>query len=124
MHRVHRRTIAAAMLISLCLAATGCTTTRTLPVPRSASQTLSSDIKPGNSVVLTLKSGQTRKLRVTSVEPDALVVKGERIPFADIEKLQRRKFSIIKTAGAVVGAAAVVFGAYVYTIVKAEEGAD
>jgi hypothetical protein len=124
MHRVHAGTLATALLISICLAGTGCTTTRTLPRPQAASDAKSTGLEPGDKVVVTLTSGDVRTFRVTAIEPDALVGENTRVPFADIEKLQRKKISALKTSGAVVGVLAVAFGLWVNHIIQSEQGAD
>jgi hypothetical protein len=111
MHQVHRGTTAAILLICLCLSGAGCTTIRTLPLPR-APQAKLEGIKPGSKVIVTLRSGERRKFRVTAVDTDALSGRDARIVFADIEKLQQVAFSPPKTAAVVGGTLAVLAGGF------------
>jgi hypothetical protein len=116
MQKNRSRTITA-ILISICLAGAGCTTTRTVPVPRSDTARLASRIEPGTRIIVTLRSGQTRSFRVTAVESDAVVGGQLRIPLADIEKIQAvqiRKISVARTAGVIAAVAAVAFGLWVH----------
>jgi hypothetical protein len=95
-------------LLSACLACTGCTTTRVLPVP-DATTDPSRLPKPGHRVVVTLRSGETREFRLETVEADALKGKNVRVPFADIKRIQEKEFHINgTTAGKVIPALAVV----------------
>jgi hypothetical protein len=125
MNKVHRHNTVTIALATICLAAAGCTTTRTLPVPRAATQAQTSSIKPGSKIIVTLRSGETRNFRVTAVEPDALVGKDTRIPFADIEKLQEKIVNSGRTVGAVVGGTLLVLGGafalYVHEVAKNDE---
>jgi hypothetical protein len=112
MNRIHTTT-AVVILISFCLVGAGCTTTRTLPVPRTAAESGTNRIEIGSKVVVTLRSGETRAFRVTAVEPDALLGKGLRISIADIEKIQQKEISGRRTAAALVGGTlAVLAGVY------------
>lgn len=96
-------------LLSACLAWTGCTTTRFLPVPSAAT---ASDAlpQPGSTVTVTLVSGEVRKFKLTTVSADALVGKDVRVPFSDIEKLQEKRFSVQRSLGLIAGAVVVIAG--------------
>ena len=123
MHRFHIRSTTAVVLLSFSLLVTGCTTTRTIPVSQVTAAE-SARVKPGDKVIVTLRSGETRTFRVTAVESGALVGKDVRIAFADIEKLQNRKVSYLKTGGAVLGVLVVAAGLWIRAIIESEEGAD
>jgi hypothetical protein len=124
MHKVHRPTTAFVVLICICLSATGCTTTRTLPRPAAGVELQSAGLKAGDKVIVTLTSGQVRSFRLTAIEADALAGKDVRIAFADIEKLQSRKVSGRKVA-AIVGATVVVIaGALAIAIHQLEKNSD
>jgi hypothetical protein len=124
MHQVRRHTTATVVLASICLAATGCTTTRTLPRPAAAMEVQSAGLEPGDKVIVTLPSGEVRKFRLTAIEADALVGKDERIAFADIQKLQTRKVSGRKVAGIVVATLVVIGGALAMAIHELERNSE
>jgi hypothetical protein len=107
-------------LCSLCIVAAGCTTARPVPLPQVASETQATGIKPGDRVVVRLRSGEIRRFRVTAVDADALIGKGDRIAFADIEKLEHRKFSVGRTAGIVGGVLAAAGGLVLYAALQIE----
>jgi hypothetical protein len=102
--------LAAVALLTLCLACTGCTTTRFLPVPSAA--TASNALpQPQSKVTVTLSSGEVRKFKLTGIEADALVGEDVRVPFSDIEKLQETSFSARRTLGLIGGTLVVIAGA-------------
>jgi hypothetical protein len=124
MHKVHNHATALVALISICVAATGCTTTRTLPRPAMAAEAQSAGLRPGDKLIVTLRTGEVRKFRLIAVEADALTGKDVRISFADIEKLQTRKVSGRKVA-AIIGATVVVIGgALAIAIHELEKNSD
>ena len=117
MQRVRSRTAIAVILISICLVGAGCTTTRTLPVPRTDSGRLASRIQPGEKIIVTLLSGETRTFRVTSVESDAVVGGKLRIAFSDIEKIQAiqmSKINVPRTLVLIGALAAVALGIWAH----------
>lgn len=124
MHKVHKHATAAVVLISICLAAAGCTTTRTLPRPAAAIEAQSAGLKPGDKVIVTLASGEVRKFRLTAIEADALVGKDVRIAFADIEKLQSRKVSGRKVAAFVGATVVVIAGALAIAVHEMAKNSD
>ncbi len=112
-------------LLCACLLTTGCNTTHYIPYGNLQDEKAVA-LKPGQTVAATMKSGQVRKLEVTSVDRETITgrnldTKGAdtsvQIALADVQSLEVRKFSGGKTflavAGVIVGLAAVLFGAYV-----------
>lgn len=97
-------------LLSACLACTGCTTTRFLPVP-SAATAPDALPQPRSTVTVTLSSGEVRKFRLTTIDADALVGKDVRVPFSNIEKLQETRFSVGRTLGLITGTIVVIVAA-------------
>lgn len=116
MHQTRTRTISIVALLSLCMVSTGCTSLRTVPRPHTAREAQAAGINPGDRIILQMKSGESRSIRVTSVEEDGLASKDGKILFADIERVQRRQvreMSLGRTA-AIIGGVAVVAGAVWY----------
>jgi hypothetical protein len=94
-------------LLCCCIAMSSCTSLRHVPLPAGAPAVSGAGIKPGDNVVITLRDGTVRKLKVEQIEADALVGKprrgtgNERHAYADMQALEMRRVSVWKTTGAV-----------------------
>jgi hypothetical protein len=100
-------------VICIVMPLTGCQTMR--PVDLAGSRPLVAQVKPDEVVRVWLRDGRTLELRVSAVEPDALVGGAQRIPLKDIERLERRDFSWTRTTLLVVGILALAFGILIAT---------
>jgi hypothetical protein len=107
------------VLLSICVSVTGCSTTRTLPRHDSIAEVQASGVKPGTKVVVTLTSGEVRTFRITAVEGDALLGSNTRIPYADIAKLEVKRFDGRRTAGVAGATLLVLLGGLVYLVHQA-----
>jgi len=90
---------------------TGCASLQPVSLNHSAARIERPAVNVGESVVVKTTSGQTRKFTVTSVEDDALVGKGVRVPYAemaslDVSRAGEHKMSTGLIVGIVVGVAA------------------
>ncbi len=94
-------------LLCCCLVTSSCTSLREVPLPAVAASVSGAGIKPGDTVVITLRDGTVRKLEVEQIEAEALVGKVrrgagiERHAYADMQALEVRRVSFWKTTGAV-----------------------
>lgn len=107
-----------ALLAASVFLATGCAQLQPVPLRQNGQSIERPDVKPGESVVVTTKSGDTREFKVTAVEDDAL--RGDdkrgddqRVAFSEIASLEVRRNDgqFNKTAlvvGAVLVGAAVI----------------
>lgn len=89
----------------------GCTTTKNIPLDREAP--LPSQIEPGQSVEITMKNGETFRLRVVEVRADAIVGEEKTVRIDDIASLGEVKLHPGRTFGAVLGG----FMAAVYGVI-------
>ncbi|MCC6630550.1 MAG: hypothetical protein IT482_00655 [Gammaproteobacteria bacterium] len=97
-------------LLAISLVATGCTTTRMI-APGAVSPTGYTLVEKGDRAKLLLKSGQTRNLKITSVDDKTLVGKEGRgakavsvqIALADVQSIELTRTSGARTGGLVVG---------------------
>ena len=103
--RTPRHVPVVALLLSLVMFLTGCTSLRTTPLPGAPGQ--SQAIRLGDDVRVQTKTGQTSSFKVTAVEPDALAGTGVRIKYDDMAGLQVRQLDALKTTLLVVGLVAV-----------------
>jgi hypothetical protein len=108
-------------LLSLCLLLDGCTTTRTIS-PTSSTSGVSPAVAAGDTVVLTLKSGEVRRMKVESVDATTLTGRNldsarkgssTQLALTDVQSMQVKKVSVPRTGGLVV---AVVAAAAVLTV--------
>lgn len=103
-------------VLSLCLMLSGCTTTRTI-APTSSTSGVAPAVAAGDTVVLTLKSGEVRRMKVESVDATTLTGRNldsarkgssTQLALTDVRSMQVRKLSVPRTGGMVVAAAAAV----------------
>jgi hypothetical protein len=90
--------------------ATSCTSLHPVSVPGSETSSTVASVQVGDSVVVTTKSGEQKKFKVTAVEPDALAGKHVRVAYADMASLGVRQRSVGKTTLLV---AMVTLGVYI-----------
>ena len=109
-HTIFRRAIA--LVVATAFLTTGCASLQPVALNNSAGHVERPSVNVGESVVVKTTSGQTRKFTVTSVEDDALVGKGVRVPYAEIASLEtsggagQHKMSTGLIVGIVIGVAA------------------
>jgi len=106
---IGRRAIA--LLAVTAFLTTGCASLQPVALNQSAGHIERPSVNVGESVVVKTTSGQTKKFTVTSVEDDALVGNGVRVPYAEMAKLDvsragEHKMSTGMIVGIVVGVAA------------------
>jgi hypothetical protein len=75
-----------ALVITLLFALTACTSLQGVPMPSEPGKTPA--VQVGERVEITNTKGETLRFKVTAIEPDALVGKDVRVPYADIAILQ------------------------------------
>ena len=102
---------AVALLAVTAFLTTGCASLQPVALNHSTNSVERPSVNVGESVVVKTTSGQTRKFIVTSVENDALVGKGVRVPYAemaslDVSRAGEHKMSTGLIVGIVVGVAA------------------
>jgi hypothetical protein len=110
------------VLISLCLALTGCTSTRTISVADRAPEAVPT-VKSGDRVVVTLNTGEALRIKVESVDAQTLTGRNldgpgngssSQLALADIRAIEVRKTSVGKSIGlalgVIVGVAVLVVG--------------
>jgi hypothetical protein len=82
-----RRQRAVALIVVATYLAAGCASMQPVALNHSAQRIERPAVNVGESVVVKTTSGETRKFTVTSVEDDALVGKGVRVPYAEMASL-------------------------------------
>ena len=95
---------------------TGCASLQPVSLNHSADRIERPAVNVGETVVVKTTSGQTRKFTVTSVENDALVGQGVRVPYAemaslDVSRAGEHKMSPGLIVGIVVGVAVLALAA-------------
>ena len=104
------------VVLILCLSlVTGCTTLQPVVLPAEP-QDILTQIKPGDMVRLATRDGRVRELTVKEATGQQLVGEQERVALTDITAIERREFSVGKTAALLGGAlnVAVVVWAIVF----------
>jgi hypothetical protein len=95
-------------LLGICLASSGCTVSRTVPLnpaPVSADQV----VVPGRNVVLQLSDGTEVRARIVAMDESGLTVQAgawgqpRHVPFAEMESLSVRQPSRGRTVVAAIG---------------------
>jgi hypothetical protein len=102
---------AVALLSITAFLTTGCASMHPVALNHSADRVERPAVNVGESVMVKTKSGQTRRFTVTSVEDDALVGQGVRVPYAemaslDVSQAGDHKMSKGLIVGIIVGVAA------------------
>ena len=120
------------VLLSLCLLLAGCTTTRTIALT-SAAGGVAPDVAAGDTVVLTLKSGEVRRMKVESVNATTLTGRNldaarkgtiTQLALTDVQSMQVRKVSGWRTGGLAVGVVVAVAVAVVGALIIAQCGTN
>jgi hypothetical protein len=93
------------LLVSFCFLATSCTTTRLTQFPTEQAPNALPAVEIGNTVRVTLTSGEVRKFKVTAIEADGLKSKNDRVPYKDMRYLEVKSISGWRTAGLGLGIA-------------------
>jgi hypothetical protein len=95
-------------------AVTGCASFHAVPPSTPAGLDLDAvkaHVRSGDMVRVLRKDATESKFTVTAIDADALVSRaGERVPYADIARLERRSFSATKTVFLVLSPAIVMGG--------------
>ncbi|KGJ99086.1 hypothetical protein [Thalassotalea sp. ND16A] len=60
-------------------------------------------IEVGDEVLVVTKQGVTHEFIIKAINSDAIAGDEVKIPFTDIEKMNKKEFSLLKTGGAVGG---------------------
>ena len=98
-------------LLSICLASAGCTSTRSIMLPQPAGQSVPR-VAVGERVIVTMKSGAIRHLRVEAIDAQTLTgrnVKGSQrgnssqLLLNDVELIQVRTDQSGRTIGVIAG---------------------
>ena len=92
-------------LILILVYLAGCTTM--MPVSTAPGQ-INSAVQVGDRVAIISRSVQTREFSVTRVTPEQICGRDECVRAEEIESVHRQEFSVLKTAGLVVGIALIV----------------
>jgi hypothetical protein len=117
--------IALIALLSFCLVLTGCTSMRTVPLAATSGIGVGK-LKPGDTVRFTMRTGEVRWLKLSAVEADTLTGKYldsadptaiVQVAVADIQSLQVKKVSWVRSVGAGLGVVAAVFVGLVLAVV-------
>jgi hypothetical protein len=115
-----QRTIAFACIVSFVV--TSCTSLHRVSIPGSETSASVPAVQVGDSVVVTTKTAEEKRFTITAIEPDALVGKDVRVPYAEMASLSVRKPNGGKTTLAVV---LIVLGILIIVGVAAlDEGVD
>ena len=88
--------------------ASGCTTTQAVRQPQAA--TVTTLVKPGDTIDCTLRDGTNWKFKIVRVEPNALIGATQQVKVQDLTYLKIKRFSAGKTILAVVGIAGIILG--------------
>jgi hypothetical protein len=102
---VVRRILIAIICVTVSL--TGCTTLR--PVNPTNDKSIVGSLAPNDSVRVWMRDGRVIDLRLTAVEPDALIGEKQRLPIQEIQRVERREFSATRTTLLVVGIGVATF---------------
>ena len=106
----NKRIIACLLVCSLAASAVGCTSMKTIhPVTDPATATFGS-VKVGDTVVVQTRDGRRARFTIQQIDSDAIVSQdGVRYARGEITRLQRRSFSVWKTALLIGGLSAGAF---------------
>jgi hypothetical protein len=101
-----QRAIALLCVVSFML--TSCVSLESVAIPSGESPPAPSPVAVGDTVVLVTKTHETKTFKVTAVEPDALLGKGVRVAFADMTRLDLKRYRKGATTAAVLAVTATV----------------
>lgn len=109
------RAARSAILLVLCVALplAGCQTMN--PVPLISGEPPGARFSPNDSVRVWTHDGRTQDLVLTAVDADALVSGKQRVPFREIDRIERSEVNGMRTALLVVAIGVVVFVIVVLT---------
>jgi hypothetical protein len=117
--------VALVLVLSLSLLCSGCTTLQRVPLPERVAQESLTAVKPGDRIVVFLKSGEQKRFRIAGITETGLEGRNDSVAFADIASLDVRKVHAWRTTGAVVGTvvgiAVIGFAILVSAILSGEE---
>jgi hypothetical protein len=100
--RRHKGTLAALVLITLSIAATGCRTMRPIELSGPAAPKAFAEIEIGDLVAIEMRDGSEHRFEVKGIEGETLVSEvGRRYPRSEIVKLQHESVDAKRTAGLV-----------------------
>lgn len=101
----HRRPAAAAVICLLAALASACHVQTRIALPGASPQAVAGPVvKAGDNVVIELKDGTLAGCVVAEVQPDAIIgTRGQRYPTAEIVRIERRRVSLVRSAGLVAG---------------------
>ena len=94
-----RPVIIAILCVTVALA--GCQTMK--PVDLAADKPVTALLEPNDTVQVWMRDGRVLELQLTAVEADALVSGQQRVPLKDIERIERRGVSVLRTTLLVLG---------------------
>jgi hypothetical protein len=103
-------------VLSLSLFLSGCVSTHSV-TPASSGNFTRAELRPGDRAEVLLQSGKTRVMRVDAIDGQTLTGRekqgGEsvsvQISLADVQSIEVRRGSILRSAGLVIGVAAGLF---------------
>jgi hypothetical protein len=103
-----RRTVPATVVVLSAIILSGCHSRTRVAVPDSTppppNSAVFAQLKPGDNVRVTLRTGEKVTFTLAEVQPDALVAKdGRHFAFRDMTQLDKRHLSPWKTVGLAVG---------------------
>jgi hypothetical protein len=87
---------------------TSCTTLNQVSIPGTETTAAVPAVQVGDPVVITTRTGEKKKFKVTAIEPDALAGKSVRVLYTDMANLRVKESSM--STGAAVALALVVLG--------------
>jgi hypothetical protein len=109
------------LLISTCLFVTSCTSTRPTSFPNEQTPNTQPNVAIGDTVRVTLNTGEVRQFKVTSLHVDALVGKDIRIPYKDVRFLEVKKFDGWRSVGLALGVVVTLAAAlFLYLVSRIE----
>jgi hypothetical protein len=107
---------ATVVLVSVTLFASGCATTRSVPIPKEPAQSV--EVNVGDRVEVQTRDGHTQRFTVTAKEPDALRGQHVRVAYADMQSLAVVHSNTGKIAAGVLIAIVVVLAAGLIALAK------
>ena len=120
------RTLTASVLCVLLAA--GCSSHQRIEMPGVSSATVPPSpsvdhLKAGDTVRITMRTGETLSFPIQEVQPDGLVAKGgSRFLYRDIARLEKRHFEKTKTIALAVGLGIAAFSILILVVIAAEGG--